>query len=301
MGLVVDAHQHFWTYGSYQTSWMEAPPYAGDPAFEPLRRSFQPDDLEPELEAAGVHRTVTIEAADGLAENEALLGNARSHDWIAGVVGWVPLAHPSDVERALDAHAGEPALVGIRHLINVEPDPDWIVRPDVLKGLQVLADRRLTFDYVGILPRHLEHVPLIAQHVPDLRIVIDHLGKPPIAAGELEPWSSLLARAARMPNVFAKVSGLDAGDDWNAADLAPYIERAIELFGPARLMFGSDWPVANLRGGYGKVWRETNLALAPLSRDERDLILGGTAIEFYRLPITAAPHKAKGDLPVSSP
>src|SRR5262245_29607870 len=171
--------------------------------------------------------------------------------------------------------------------INVEPDPDWIVRSDVLDGLRVLAARGLTFDYVGILPRHLEHVPFIAQRIPDLRIVIDHLGKPPIAAGEFEPWGLLLARAARMPNVFAKLSGLDTGSafEWGAADIAPYVDRALELFGPERLMFGSDWPVANLRGGYSKVWRETTRALARLSRTERDRILGGTAIEFYRLRV----------------
>jgi L-fuconolactonase len=205
------------------------------------------------------------------------------------VVGWASLANPSEVARALDAYAGDPVLVGIRHLINVEPDPDWIIRPNVLNGLRVLAARGLTFDYVGISPRHLGHVPVVAQRVPDLRIVIDHLGKPPIANGEFEPWSSLLAQAARMPNVFAKVSGLDAGGagDWTAADIAPYIDRALELFGPERLMFGSDWPVASLRGGYGKVWRETNLALARLSPDERDRILGGTAIAFYSLPVTA--------------
>jgi len=290
MSLVVDAHQHFWTYGTYQTSWMDVPPYAGNPAFQTLRRSFQPDDLMPELKATGVHCTVTIEAADNLAENEALLANTHTYDWIAGVVGWAPLAHPSDVERTLDVRAGEPALVGIRHLINVEPDPDWIIRPDVLKGLQVLAARGLTFDYVGILPRHLEHVPLVAQCIPDLRIVIDHLGKPPVARREFEPWSSLLARAAQMPNVFAKISGLDAdgADNWTAADIAPHIDRALELFGPDRLMFGSDWPVANLRGGYGKVWRETNLALASLSRYERDRILGGTAVAFYHLPDRSA-------------
>ena len=151
------------------------------------------------------------------------------------------------------------------------------------------AARRLTFDYVAILPRHLEHVPLIARCIPDLRIVIDHLGKPPIVTKKFEPWSSLLARAARMPNVFAKVTGLDIDDasNWTAADIAPYVDRALDLFGPERLMFGSDWPVANLRGGYNKVWRETNLALARLSSDERDRILGGTAIEFYRLPIIA--------------
>jgi L-fuconolactonase len=137
----------------------------------------------------------------------------------------------------------------------------------------------------------LEHVPLVAQCVPDLRIVIDHLGKPPVARKEFEPWSSLLARAAQMPNVFAKISGLDAdgADYWTAVDIAPYIDRALELFGPERLMFGSDWPVANLRGGYSKVWRETNLALACLSRYERDRILGGTAIAFYDLPVPAPP------------
>src|SRR5262249_17570705 len=270
---------------------MEVPPYAGDPSFRPLRRSFGPDDLMPELKAAGVHRTVTIEASDDLAENAMLLANARAHDWIAGVVGWAPLTDPIELERTIDVQTDEPALVGIRHLINVEPDPDWILRPDVLNGLRVLAARRLTFDYVGILPRHLQHVSVIAERVPDLENVIDHLGKPPIATGEFEPWSSLLANAARMPNVFAKLSGLDAGsaDDWTAADIAPYIDRALELFGPQRLMFGSDWPVANLRGGYSKIWRETDLALACLSRYERDRILGGTAVAFYNLPVTAPP------------
>ena len=286
MNLRVDAHQHFWTYGTYQTSWMEAPPYAGDPAFASLRRSFEPDDLLPELEAADIDLTVTVEAADGVEENAVLLANARAHDWIAGVVGWVPLEKPDDADRALDALTGERALVGVRHLINVEPDPDWIIRPGVLEGLRILSRRGLTFDYVGILPRHLEHVPLIAHHVPDLRIVIDHLGKPPIIARAWEPWNALIARAARMPNVFAKLSGLDVGgaDTWTAADIAPYMDRALELFGPDRLMFGSDWPVANLRGGYGKIWRKTNRVLARLSGDERDRILGGTAIAFYRLP-----------------
>jgi L-fuconolactonase len=289
MSLIVDAHQHFWTYGSYQTSWMEVPPYAGDPAFERLRHSFEPDDLLPELKAAGIDLTVAVEAADFVEENAALLAKARAYDWIAGVVGWVPLAKPGEVNRALDALTGERAMVGVRHLINVEPDPDWIVRPEVLQGLRVLSRRDLTFDYVGILPRHLEHVALVAHRVPDLRIVIDHLGKPPIVARAWEPWSTLIARAAGMPNVFAKLSGLDAGDadTWTTTDIAPYIDRALELFGPNRLMFGSDWPVANLRGGYGKVWRETNRVLARLSRDERDRILGGTAIAFYRLPFEA--------------
>lgn len=287
MTIIVDAHQHFWNYGTYQSSWMEAPPYAGDPEFQPLRRSFQPDDLLPELKAAGVHCTITVEAADGQEENEALLANARVHAWIAGVVGWVPLDRPGEMEKTLDALVGERAFIGVRHLVNVEPDPDWIVRHEVVEGLKVLAARGLVFDFVGILPRHLEHVPWLAEHIPDLRIVIDHIGKPPIAARGWEPWSSLLARAAQMPNVFAKLSGLDPGDagQWSATDIVPYVDRAVRLFGSDRLMFGSDWPVAILRGGYAKVWRETSAALSRLSSRERDRILGGTAIDVYRLPV----------------
>jgi L-fuconolactonase len=292
MSVIVDAHHHFWSYGTYQTSWMGAPPYAGDPVFLPLRRSFQPADLKPELNAAAIKHTIAVEAADGKAENEALLARARAHDWVAGVVGWVPLDLPNEAERMLDALADERAFVGVRHLVNVEPDPDWVVRRAVLDGLKVLAGRGLTFDYVGILPRLLEDVPVLAQGIPNLRIVIDHLGKPPIVGRGFEPWGSLLARAARMPNVFAKISGLDAGqsDRWTAADIAPYVDHALELFGPDRLMFGSDWPVAILRGGYAKVWHETNVALAALSRDERERILGGTAVDVYRLRITNSPE-----------
>ena len=288
MTVIVDAHQHFWVYGTYQTSWMEVPPYAGDPVFKPIRRSFQPDDLWPELAAVGVRATITVEAADRTEENEALLTNAHAHPWIAGVVGWIPLERPEEAARMLQGLGSERKFVGVRHLINVEPDPDWILREKVLEGLQVVASHDLVFDYVGILPRHLEHVPTLAERLPDLRIVIDHLGKPPIASRKFEPWGTLFTRAARAPNVYAKLSGLDAGeaDRWSAADLVPYIDHALELFGPERLMFGSDWPVGVVRGGYAKIWRETRTVLAGLSQDERDRILGGTAIDVYRLPIS---------------
>lgn len=288
MAVIVDAHQHFWEYGTYQTSWMDLPPYAGDPVFTPIRRSFQPDDLWPELTAAGVRATITVEAADGTEENEALLTNAHGHAWIAGVVGWIPLERPEEVARVLEALGSERKFVGVRHLVNVEPDPDWILRENVITSLQLLARRGLVFDYVGILPRHLEHVPSLAERIPDLRIVIDHIGKPPIASREFEPWGTLLTRAAQAPNVYAKLSGLDAGeaDRWSAEDLVPYVNHALELFGPDRLMFGSDWPVAVIRGGYAKVWQETRTVLSGLSQDERDRILGGTAVRVYRLPIS---------------
>jgi L-fuconolactonase len=285
--VIVDAHQHFWVYGTYQTSWMKVLPYAGDPAFEPIWRSFQPHDLWSELTAVGVHATITVEAADGPEENEALLTHAHAHPWIAGVVGWIPLERPREAARILETLGSERKFVGVRHLVNVEPDPDWILRKSVIEGLQIVASHRLVFDYVGILPRHLEHVPSLAKRIPDLRIVIDHLAKPPVASREFEPWGTLLKRAAEAPNVYAKISGLDTGggDRWSASDLVPYVDHAFELFGPQRLMFGSDWPVAVIRGGYRKVWQEMQNVLARLSQDERDRILGGTAIDTYCLPI----------------
>jgi L-fuconolactonase len=285
MAMIIDAHQHFWTYGTYQTSWMEKPPYAGDPAFEPLRRSFRPTDLEPQLQATGVHRTVVVQAADGLDENAALLHYAQAHEWIAGVVGWVPLERPDQAARILDRLACEPRFVGVRHLINVEPDPDWVVRPAVLEGLRLLAARNLTFDLVAILPRHLEHVPAIAAAAPGLRVIIDHLGKPPIAAREWEPWASLIRRAADAPNVFAKVSGLDtaAQAGWTADDLSQYVDHALAAFGAERLMWGSDWPVSMLGGGYARVWQGMNRLFTRRSPEERDQMLGLTAAHAYRL------------------
>jgi L-fuconolactonase len=287
MTAIVDAHQHFWNYGTYQTSWMEKPPYAGDPAFAPIRRSFEPADLQPELKAAGVSASITVQAADGAKENGILLRDAALTPWIAGVVGWIPLDTADEAARTLERFSGEQKFVGVRHLINVEPDPDWIMRSAVIEGLKMLAAYDLTFDYVGILPRHLEHVPILAERLPALRIVIDHLGKPPVASGRFEPWASLLAATAEAPNVFAKLSGLDAGqaDRWSATDLSRYVDHALTVFGPERLMFGSGWPVSILRGGYGKVWREVNAVTSQLAPKDRARIFGGTAIEVYRLAL----------------
>jgi len=283
--MVIDTHHHFWTYGTRQTLWMDSPPYVADSSLLPIRQSFRPYDLIPHLRNAGVQATILVEAVDGEAENESLLSDLQDNSWIVGVVGWVPLQNPARVDSILSRFVTQRKLVGIRHLINIEPDPDWIIRDDVIDGLRVVAQHDRTFDDVAILPRHLQHVPFLAERVPRLRIVIDHLGKPPIGSGSLEPWGSLLARAAAAPNVFAKISGLDVGrtDKWSAADLAPYVDHALHVFGPDRLMFVSDWPVALLRGGYAKVWRETQGLLYSLPENDRRRILGGTAVEAYRL------------------
>jgi L-fuconolactonase len=182
---IVDSHQHFWNYGTYQTSWMEKPPYAGDPIFESIRRSFGPADLEPELEAAGVCASITVQAADGAQENDILLKHAVLTPWIAGVVGWIPLDKPDEAAEMLEQFSREKLLVGVRHLINVEPDPDWILRGAVIEGLGILMDYNLTFDYVGILPRHLEHVPIWPSACPPYASSLITWANPQLPAADL--------------------------------------------------------------------------------------------------------------------
>ncbi|GAA4097226.1 amidohydrolase family protein [Nonomuraea soli] len=269
--MIVDAHQHFWNLETGSYPWLT-------PELGVLHRTYAPADLLPHLEAAGVERTVLVQAADSLDDTEAMLALAAEHDFIAGVVGWLPLMDLGDtLERYGDR------LKGVRHLIHDEPDPDWLGRQPVLESLGRLAEAGLSFDVVSDLPRHLEHVETIAARYPELRLVIDHLSKPDVRAGEWEPWAGNLARVARFPNVHVKVSGLVTEADhenWTVEDLRPYVEYALELFGPERLMCGSDWPVALLAADYETVWTVHSALLAGTDRDK---VLGGTAVEFYRL------------------
>lgn len=272
----VDAHQHFWNLERVEYPWLT--PEAG-----PIYRTFEAPELEPLLADAGVDKTVIVQAANSAEDTEYMLRTADAYDWVGAVVGWVPLDRPEEAGRQLETYVKHPAFKGVRHLIHDEPDPDWVVRPEVVEGLRVLAGFGMTFDVVAVFPNHLKHVPFLAEQVPGLRLVIDHLAKPPIAAGGWEPWASELAAAASYPNVFAKLSGLNtaASPSWSADELQRYIDYAIETFGAERLMFGSDWPVALLNGDYASVWRETNRALVRCSENERSAILGGTARRFY--------------------
>ncbi|GAA0818101.1 amidohydrolase family protein [Streptosporangium amethystogenes subsp. fukuiense] len=276
---VIDAHQHFWNLETGSYSWLT--PEAG-----PIHRTFAPEELLGQLAAAGVERTVLVQAADTYADTDAMLAQADAHDFIAAVVGWVPLNRPEEAAEALERYGRHPRFAGVRHLIHDDPDPDWVIQDSVVEGLGLLAAAGLPFDVVAVLPRHLEHVPVLAERVPGLRLVIDHLAKPPIREKGWEPWASLIARAAEHPDVYAKVSGLNTAADaetWTAEDLRPYVDHAIEVFGPDRLMFGSDWPVAVLAGDYAKVWRETGVLLAGLDENDRAAVLGDTAARFYRI------------------
>jgi L-fuconolactonase len=279
--LRVDAHQHFWSLGEVEYPWLSGPQY------DRIRRDFGPADLEPLLRDSGIGYCITVQAANSFADTDAMLARAERHGWIAGVVGWVPLLDPPAASRALEAYGSRPALRGVRHLVHDEPDPDWLLRPAVRESLALLADRGLAFDIPAVFPRHLAHVPRLAEQLPQLKIVIDHLGKPPIASRALEPWASEFAGVAAYPNVYAKVSGLNtvAPEDWSADDLLPFVSVAVDAFGPDRLMFGSDWPVCLMADDYIRVFAETMRVLDGVPDAARDAVLGGTAVDVYGLSL----------------
>jgi L-fuconolactonase len=275
----VDAHQHFWTLSKVEYPWLTSSRY------EPIHKDFEPSDLAPLLDAAGIAHTITVQAANSFAENDALLARADRHEWIVAVTGWLPLLDPREAERALEDYSRHPAFRGVRHLVHDEPDPDWLLRASVRDSLALLAERGILFEIPAVFPRHLVHVPRLAEELPSLKIVIDHLGKPPIASGQVEPWATQLVATASHPNVYAKVSGLNTAANprsWSADDLRPFVDVAMDAFGPDRVMFGSDWPVCLMAGEYQRVWDET---LRVLPESSRGAVLGGTAAAVYGLAL----------------
>jgi L-fuconolactonase len=273
---VIDSHQHFWTTARDDYGWLT-------PEDEVLYRDFGPEHLVPFLERAGISSTVLVQAAPSAAETRYLLGIADRTDWVAAVVGWIPLGEPK-VERTLEDLAGHPNLRGIRPMLQDIPDDEWMLRDALTPGLRALVDRELSLDAL-VQPRHLPHLlTLMARH-PELRVVIDHGAKPEIQSGRFDEWSASMTALARETSAFCKLSGLvtEAGPGWRTADLRPYVAHLLESFGPSRLMWGSDWPVVELAGGPDRWWAASGELLEGLSVDERAAILGGTARLFYRL------------------
>lgn len=277
--VVIDSHQHFWRLsGPFDYSWLDAPANA------PIRRDFLPEHLEPHLRTANVERTVFVQTQHNVEENRWVLGLAEKHDFIAGVVGWVDLAGDR-CEEQLGEFRGNPKFVGVRHITQDEPDDDFIVRPDVLRGLAVLEKHGVPFDLLFYV-KHLRHVPTLARRFPSLPMVIDHLAKPRIREHRTDDWLPDFRAAAAFPNVSCKLSGMVTEADWRnwtPADLVPYVRTALECFGPDRCMFGSDWPVCELAGSYQRVYEALVEALGPITAGEREKIFGGTAARFYGL------------------
>ncbi|MCS5714768.1 amidohydrolase family protein [Herbiconiux sp. CPCC 205716] len=277
---IIDSHQHVWDPARAEYSWL-------GPQHAPIDGAMTFDELQPELEAAGVAFTVQVQSADNSADTELMRESAAAHPEVAGIVGWVPLDRPDEAAATLAGWRGDSVMVGVRNLIHDRADADWLLRPEVDEGLGLLEEAGLPFDVVAVLPRHLELVPIIAERHPRLRMVIDHLSKPPIGLDSWEPWSTLIAEAAAVPTVYGKVSGLysataDPGS-WTTDSVRPALERALEVFGADRLMYGGDWPISVLAGGYTRVWQGLAPLFAELSDADREQLLGRTAATFYAL------------------
>lgn len=277
----IDAHQHFWRYEPRDCGWIGEPLAA-------LRRDFLPADAAPLLAACGLDGCVAVQARASLAESDRLLALAAAHPFVRGVVGWVDLCDPAvaDVLARLAAH---PRFCGVRHLVQDEPDDSFLLREDFLRGARRLAAFDLAYD-VLVYPRQLPAAIAFADRVPELRLVLDHLGKPPLRAGAgdgaLDSWAAGLRELGRREHVACKLSGLVTEADWRAwrpAQLVPCLDLALEIFGPARLLFGSDWPVCTLAGAYEAVFALVDDWSAALAPAERAALFGGNAARCYGL------------------
>jgi L-fucono-1,5-lactonase len=273
----VDAHQHFWDVNRFQYPWMPE----GDSI---LHRNYLPDNLAPILEQNRFDGTVLVQANSLIDETWWLLDLASHYAFIKGIVGWVDLTDPN-IGETLDRCQKHPKFRGVRHIVHDEPDLRWLLREDVIRGLGELARRGLPYDLL-LRPPHLPLIPELADRVPGLRMVIDHIAKPLIGSHLMEPWAHDIEVVSKIPEMHCKLSGMVTEADhknWTPDDLRPYVQHVLKVFGPERLMFGSDWPVCLLAGSWKQVLAAFTQACGALPSPVRERILGETATEFYRL------------------
>ncbi len=273
----IDAHQHFWRYDPREYDWI-------DDSMARLRRDFLPEGLKPELERAGFQGCVAVQARQTLEETRWLLELASATPFVLGVVGWVDLQSP-EVRSQLGTFTRNPKLVGIRHIVQGEPDDRFLLRPEFLRGISVLEEFDLAYDIL-IYTRHLPVTAEFVRRFPGQRFVLDHLAKPPIKSGSLQPWARGIRELAAFPNVLCKLSGLVTEADWDSwkpEHLVPYIDTAFDCFGPDRLMIGSDWPVCTVVASYARVMDVVHGYLSHQSAQVQAAVLGENARRFWKL------------------
>jgi L-fuconolactonase len=273
----IDAHQHFWIYDPREYEWI-------DGTMTALRRDFLPADLQGELKREGFQGSVAVQAGQSLQETRWLLELAGQSSFILGVVGWVDL-RSLQVREDLQVVARNPKLVGIRHIVQSEPDDRFLLQPDFLRGISLLGEFDLAYDIL-IYPKHLSLAAEFVRRFPEQRFVLDHLAKPEVRSGAINAWKKGIAELAANPNVYCKLSGLVTEADWNRwnpEDMRPYLDVAFERFGANRLMIGSDWPVCTVAGSYRRVMGVVKDYLSRHSEQEREAVLGGNAKRFWRL------------------
>jgi len=279
----IDAHQHFWVYEPREYGWIDA-------NMGVLQRDFLPGDLQPELSRAGFGGCVAMQARQTLQETRWLLELAKQFPYVRGVVGWVDLRAP-DLRRVLESFAGNGKLVGVRHIVQSEPDERFLLRPEFLRGIALLKEFGLAYDIL-IYTKHLGVAAEFVSRFPRQRFVLDHLAKPPIKSGELREWERGIRELAKFPNLMAKLSGLVTEADWQAwtpEQIKVCLDVAFECFGAQRLMIGSDWPVCTLAGTYARVVGIVMEYVEQKTAEEREAVLGRNAERFWRLAPADAP------------
>lgn len=270
----IDAHQHFWNLARGDYGWLT-------PALGAIHRDFGPDDLEPLLARHGICRTILVQAAPTEAETAYLLDLAASTPFVAGVVGWTDFDAGNAAER-IASLAGNSLLLGLRPMVHDIADEGWLARASLGPAFRAMAEHGLVFDAL-LKPRHIAPMLAVLERHPELSVVIDHGAKPDLARGEITAWRTGMTALAAHPQVFCKLSGLvtEARTDWTLATLRPVVEHLLDAFGPARLIWGSDWPVVTLRASYAQWFGAADALLAALPDAQRETILGGNARRLY--------------------
>lgn len=279
--LIIDAHQHIWDPSRVNYDWL-------GPEFEVLNRTFTFDELKPQLHESGVTNTVIVQSADNHEDTTLMLESAAVNKEISAIVGYLPLDKPAVVEKILPEWLENPLFVGVRNLIHTKDDPNWLLQDQVLESLSLLEHAGYTLDIVAVFPRHINLIPTISDKFPNLNMVIDHLGKPPSGKDEFISWKEQIRVAAQNPRVYAKVSGLYGSPKDSPNETAQTFQQAfnhvLSEFGSQRLMYGGDWPINLLDGGYAKSWAVFKDLVHELDHIDQDEIFSQTAIRFYGIP-----------------
>ncbi|MEY2917672.1 MAG: hypothetical protein RIS73_1386 [Bacteroidota bacterium] len=280
---IIDTHIHVWNFDKAEYDWLK-----NDTSI--LKRTYHIEEIETERNALGITGGVLVQATNNTEDTDWMLEVADKTEWVKAVVGWLPLLNPVETERLLEEiYLKNDYYKGVRHLIHDEPNADWLLQDTVIESLTILAKNNLPFDVVGVLPAHIETVLKVADKVPELKMIFDHLNQPPIATKEkFGAWGNLMKEAAGNKNFYAKISGLGTTTKnltgWTTEDLKPYIEFALEQFGDDRCFCGGDWPVSLLAGSYTKTWMAYKEVLSNvLNTIEQDKIFYSNAVNFYNL------------------
>jgi L-fuconolactonase len=278
---IIDTHINIWDFTKAEYAWLK-----GDRSI--LNRNYAIEELDKAWQSIPITEGVLVQAANNFEDTNWMLEVASKNDWITGVVGWVPLDNPAEASKALQHYSKNPLFKGVRHLIHNESDPSWLLQQEVLESLGMLAEMNFTYDVVGINSQHLMTAIKVAEKLPDLKMVLDHLNQPPVASQEMfGEWGELIKKAAAHKNIYAKISGLGGAANnpgWTAGDIKPYIEFVLTHFGADRCFCGGDWPVSLLAGSYEKTWQIYKEVLSDLLPGFLlENVYSKNAKKFYRL------------------